>query len=68
MRSHLISPETALLRKEWEEVNRNAWRLRKVTGGALKLALLMSVEEGLREDVEERVLWIQRKHNLKVER
>ena len=65
MQQHRLSPETALLRKEWDAVNRHAWRLRKVTGGALRLALIMSVEEGLRDDVMERVQWIQRKHNIK---
>lgn len=64
MNQHLLSPENALLRKEWDSINRHAWRLRKVTGGALRLALIMSVEEGLREDVMERVQFLQRKHNM----
>ena len=59
---HRLTPENALLRNEWAEINRHSWRLRKVTGGALRLALLMSVPENLREDVEKRVLWLQNKH------
>ena len=62
MNEHRLSPETALLRKEWEITNQLAWKLRRITGGALKLALQMSVPEGLREDVEKRVEFIQRKH------
>ena len=65
MNRHLLTPENALIRKQWDRVNYHAWKLRKVTGGALQLALIMSVEEGLREDVMERVQWIQRKHNIK---
>ena len=59
---HLLTPENALLRKEYAEVNRHAWRLRKVTGGALKLEMLSGVPEGLREDVEKRVVYLQNKH------
>ena len=62
MRQHLLTPEHSLLQKEYAEVNRHSWRLRKITGGALKLALLMGVPEGLREDVEKRVIELQTKH------
>ena len=67
MQQHRLTPESALIRKQWDAINRHAWRLRKVTGGALRLALIMSVEEGLREDVEKRVLFLQRKHSFKGE-
>lgn len=65
MQAHRLTPESSLLAKEWEAINRHAWRLRRITGGALKLALLMSVEEGLREEVAERVRFIQNKHGVK---
>lgn len=64
MKEHLITPEQHLLRKEYEEVNKLAWSLRKITGGALKLAMQMKVPEHLRDDVMERVKFIQRKHNI----
>lgn len=67
MNEHRLSPERIMLVREWAEVNRMAWKLRKITGGALRLALQMSVPEGLREDVEARVKFIQNKHNIKVE-
>jgi hypothetical protein len=63
MQQHLQTPEQALLNKHWETVNRHAWRLRKITGGALRLALLLSVPENLRQEVEQRVLFLQRKHS-----
>lgn len=47
---------------EWEEINRIAWRLRKTTGGALRLALLTLVDKRLRSEVAERVEYLQRKH------
>lgn len=62
MRQHLLSPEQHLIKREWDEVNRLAWLLRKHTGGALQLALLMRVQEGLRVDVYNRVLQLQAKH------
>ncbi len=65
MKSHLLTPEAHLLRKEMEEVNRIAWSLRKVTGGALRLAMQMKVPERIRADVLERVLFIQKKHGVK---
>ena len=34
-----------------------------MTGGQLKLAMLMSVPEGLREEVVERVKYLQNKHS-----
>ena len=64
MRSHLLTPEQALLRNYWAEVNKMAWSLRKVTGGALKLAMLMKVPEDMREDVLERIRFIQAKHRI----
>ena len=65
MQSHRITPESALLAKEWHEINRHAWRLRRMTGGQLKLAMLLSVPEGLRKDVEKRVHYLQLKHQKK---
>ena len=62
-RQHLRTPEQALMGKHWDEVNRHSWRLRRMTGGQLKLAMLMSVPEGLRPEVEQRVLELQAKHN-----
>ena len=38
-----------------------------VTGGALRLAMQMKVPEAMREDVIERVKFIQRKHNTQEE-
>jgi len=64
MRAHLLTPEQHLLNKEMHEVNKIAWSLRKVTGGALRLAMQLKVPEHLREDVMERVKFIQRKHGL----
>lgn len=51
----------------YAEVNRLAWALRRVTGGALRLAMQMKVPEAMREDVIERVKFIQRKHNTQEE-
>jgi hypothetical protein len=65
MQQHRLSPEQHLMRKEMEEVNRIAWSLRKVTGGALRLAMQLKVPEHLREDVWERVQFIQKKHKVR---
>ena len=65
MKAHLRTPEQALMGKHWEEVNRHSWRLRRMTGGQLKLAMLMSVPEWLREEVEERIRFLQDKHKVK---
>ena len=62
-KQHLRTPEQALMGKHWDEVNRHSWRLRRMTGGQLKLAMLMSVPEGLREEVVERVKYLQNKHS-----
>ena len=64
MRAHLLRPDEVLLRNYWAEVNKMAWSLRKVTGGALKLAMLMKVPEDMREDVLERIRFIQAKHRI----
>ena len=64
MRLHLLTPEQALMRNYYAEVNRLAWSLRKVTGGALRLALQMKVREDMREDVMERIRFIQDKHQI----
>lgn len=64
MQEHRLSPEARLLNAEWAEINRHAWRLRKITGGQLRLALLMSVPENLRQEVEKRVIELQHKHKL----
>lgn len=66
MQRHRLSPEQASMMSEWEDINRHAWRLRKITGGALKLALLMSVEERLRPEVAKRIEYLQRKHARKI--
>lgn len=66
MQRHRLTPEQAYFISEWEEINRIAWRLRKTTGGALKLALLMSVDERLRSEVTKRVEYLQRKHARKI--
>lgn len=65
MRQHRLTPEQHLLNKEWFEVNRLAWLLRKHDGGALRLALLMRVPESLRHDVYNRVIQLQAKHKTK---
>lgn len=67
MKSHLLTPEQHLLRNYYAEVNRLSWSLRKVTGGALKLAMQMKVPESMREDVMERIRFIQNKHGIKEE-
>lgn len=64
MRAHLQTPEQALIAKEYAEINRLAWKLRRATGGQLKLAMLMFVPEHLREDVMERIKVIQKKHRM----
>jgi len=65
MQQHRLTPEQHLLNKEMHEVNKIAWSLRKVTGGALRLAMQIKVPEHLREDVMERVIFIQKKHGVK---
>ena len=67
MQEHRLSPEQHLLRNYYAEVNRLAWTLRKVTGGALRLAMQMKVPESMREDVMERVRFLQKKHGTKEE-
>lgn len=67
MQQHRLTPEAALLSKEWAEINRLAWVLRRLTGGALRLGLQMRVPEALRNDVIERVEWLQNKHGIKGE-
>jgi hypothetical protein len=65
MRSHLQTPEQALLNKHYAEVCRLAWNLRKITGhGQLRLAMLMGVPEALRSEVEAKIIELQHKHNL----
>ena len=65
MKAHLLGPEQALMRIYTAEVNKIAWALRKVTGGALLLAMQMKVHEDMREDVMERIRFIQDKHRVK---
>ena len=67
MRSHLLTPEQALIRKQYAEINRLAWKFRRATGGQLRLALLSFVPENLRYDVMERIKFIQNKHKIGVE-
>jgi hypothetical protein len=67
MRCHLLSPEQHLLRNYYAEVNKLAWSLRRVTGGALRLAMQMKVPPGMRDDVMERVKFIQKRHGIKEE-
>jgi hypothetical protein len=63
MQAHRQTPEQALLNKHYAEVNRLAWQLRKITGhGQLRLAMLMSVPEALRPEVEAKVIELQAKH------
>ena len=64
MKIHLLTPEQAYCRKEFELINRLSWKLRKLTGGALRLGLLLSVPENLREDVKERVQFLHKKHGM----
>lgn len=64
MRSHLLTPEQSLLRNYYAEVNKLAWSLRRVTGGALRLALQLKVPENMRDDVMERIRFIQAKHRI----
>ena len=64
MQAHRQSPEQALIAKQYAEVNRLSWKLRRATGGQLQLALLMFVPIHLREDVKERIQFIQRKHKI----
>ena len=49
------------------EVNKIAWSLRKVTGGALRLAMQMKVPEDMREDVLAKIKELQTKHGVKEE-
>ena len=67
MKAHRLTPEQAMLRNYYAEINKLAWQLRKVTGGALRLALQMKVPEDIREDVMERIRFIQDKHQIKGE-
>ena len=67
MQAHRLTPEQALFRTYYAEVNRLAWSLRKVTGGALKLAMQMKVHEDMREDVLAKVKELQTKHGVKEE-
>ena len=64
MRAHLLRPDEVLLRNYWAEVNRLSWKLRKLTGGALRLGLVMYVPENIREDVKSRVQFLHRKHGV----
>ena len=65
MKSHLLGPEQAMMRIYYAEVNKIAWALRRVTGGALLLAMQMKVHEDMREDVMTRVKFLQAKHSVK---
>jgi hypothetical protein len=65
MQSHRLTPEQHLLRNYYAEVNRLAWSLRKVTGGALRLAMQLKVPESMRIDVMERIRFIQKRHGVK---
>ena len=67
MQQHRRTPEQALLAKEYEEINRLAWKFRRATGGQLRLAMISFVPENLRYDVLERIKFIQRKHKIGVE-
>ena len=40
MNEHRLTPENALIRKQWYEINRLSWKFRKLTGGALRLVFL----------------------------
>lgn len=68
MQKHRLTPEQVMIydenSKEWGEINRYAWKYRKLTGGALRLALLMGVPENLRDEVQARIQFIQRKHGV----
>lgn len=56
-----------MMRTYYAEVNKLAWQLRNVTGGALKLAMQMKVPEDMREDVLAKVKELQTKHGVKEE-
>jgi hypothetical protein len=63
MQSHKLTPEKALLNKEWSTINGYAWGLRKVTEN-LELAIQMKVPARYREEVLYRTRQIQAKHGL----
>ena len=67
MQLHRLTPEQAYCQKEYELIHRLAWKLRKLTGGALRLGLVMSVPENLREAVLEQVKCLHRKHGIQEE-
>lgn len=62
-----MSPEQAMFRAYYAEINKIAWSLRRVTGGALDLALQLRVRPAMRDDVIERVKFIQKKHGIQEE-
>ena len=64
MQQHRRTPEQALIAKEYEEINRLSWKLRKLTGGSLRLGLIMYVPENIREDVKSRVQFLHKKHGV----
>jgi hypothetical protein len=64
MQSHKLSPEKALLNKEWQEINRWAWFFRKISGESLEIAINMKVPNRLKEEVLFRTRQIQAKHGL----
>ena len=68
MKSHRLTPEQALLGKEWKEINRLAWALRKLTGEALELGIRLRVPEGMREEVRHIIKGLQKKHGVKDEK
>ena len=67
MKSHRLTPEQALLGKEWKEINGWAWKLRRMTGDDLEKALAFMVPEGMREEVRNIIKGLQKKHGVKDE-
>lgn len=61
MQRHRLTPEQAYFIREWDEINNHAWRFRKKTGDALRLAI-QSVDVRLRKEVADRIELLQRKH------
>ena len=65
MKAHRLTPEQAMLRNYYAEISRLSWKLRKLTGGALRLAMQMSVPEAMRDDVLAKVKELQLRHGIK---